>query len=101
MDTKTPVDADAVHQVVSEPRDASNLKIVDERKLDVAAAFLNRFQGDDAEYTATEEKALRWRLDKRLIPILWFNITLGAVDKSTISTAALYVSLSKLCCLID
>lgn len=65
---------------------------VDDKALDVAAAFLNRV--DNTPYAAKEEKALRWRLDKRLIPILWFNITLGAVDKSTISTGALCV-----CCM--
>lgn len=33
---------------------------------------------------------LRWKLDMRLVPILWFNVTLAAMDKVTTSTAALY-----------
>lgn len=61
--------------------------LVDKENLDVAAEFLNGVS--DVSYSAKEEKALRWRLDKRLIPLLWFNVTLGAVDKSTISTGAL------------
>ncbi|KAH8894525.1 MFS general substrate transporter [Thozetella sp. PMI_491] len=61
---------------------------MEDKNLDIAAGFLSRFE--DASYTPQEEKALRWRLDKRLIPILFFNITLGAVDKSTISMGALY-----------
>ncbi|KAL4967091.1 major facilitator superfamily domain-containing protein [Aspergillus stella-maris] len=58
------------------------------KALDVAAVFLE--STEYTAYTQKEEKALRWRLDKRLIPLLFFNVTLGAVDKSTISTGALY-----------
>jgi hypothetical protein len=60
---------------------------VNRKDLDVAAVFLDGVE--DTVYTEKEEKALRWGLDKRLIPLLWFNVTLGAVDKSTISTGAL------------
>lgn len=56
---------------------------------DVAAAYANALEGEGA-YTAKEEKRLRWKLDMRLVPILWFNITLSAMDKVTTSTAALY-----------
>lgn len=56
---------------------------------DVAAAYADRLEGENA-YTRKEEVRLRWKLDMRLVPILWFNVTLGAMDKVTTSTAALY-----------
>ncbi|KAI1333755.1 putative allantoate permease [Xylariaceae sp. FL0016] len=57
---------------------------------DVAAAYTSYFEGADDFYTRKEEKSLRWKLDRRLIPILWFNIILGATDKVSTSTGALY-----------
>ncbi|KAF4628945.1 hypothetical protein G7Y89_g9202 [Cudoniella acicularis] len=56
---------------------------------DIAAAYADRLDGENA-YTRKEEKRLRWKLDLRLVPILWLNITLSAMDKVTTSTAALY-----------
>jgi MFS transporter, ACS family, allantoate permease len=56
---------------------------------DVAAAYANQLQGESA-YTRKEWTRLRWKLDLRLVPLLWFNVTLGAMDKVTTSTAALY-----------
>lgn len=56
---------------------------------DIAAAYANELDGQDA-YTTKEEKRLRWKLDLRLVPILWLNVTLAAMDKVTTSTAALY-----------
>ncbi|KAH6665077.1 putative allantoate permease [Halenospora varia] len=56
---------------------------------DIAAAYADRLEGENA-YTRKEEKRLRWKLDMRLVPILWLNITLSAMDKVTTSTAALY-----------
>ncbi len=56
---------------------------------DVAAAYADALDGENA-YTAAEEKRLRWKLDLRLVPILWLNVTLSAMDKVTTSTAALY-----------
>ena len=44
----------------------------------------------DHQHSRKEETRLRWKLDWRLVPILWFNITLAAMDKVTTSTAALY-----------
>ena len=49
---------------------------------DIAAAYANRLEGEDA-YTDKERKRLRWKVDVRLIAILWFNTTLSAVDKVT------------------
>lgn len=56
---------------------------------DVAAAYADALDGENA-YTAAEEKRLRWKVDLRLVPILWLNVTLSAMDKVTTSTAALY-----------
>ena len=56
---------------------------------DIAASYANQFSGENA-YTRKEETRLRWKLDLRLVPLLWFNVTLGAMDKVTTATAALY-----------
>lgn len=56
---------------------------------DVAAAYTGYF-AENEPYSLKEETSLRWKLDRRLIPILWFNIILGAVDKVATSTGALY-----------
>ena len=60
-----------------------------DRDLDIAAAYASRLEGEGS-YTTKEETRLRWKLDLRLVPILWFNVTLSAMDKITTSTAALY-----------
>lgn len=56
---------------------------------DVAAQYADQLNGDNA-YTKKEETRLRWKIDLRLVPLLWFNVTLAAMDKVTTSTAALY-----------
>lgn len=56
---------------------------------DVAARYANAFANGDT-YSRREAVRLRWKLDMRLVPLLWFNVTLGAMDKVTTATAALY-----------
>ncbi|KAF4121379.1 Allantoate permease [Geosmithia morbida] len=56
---------------------------------DVAAKYANVFT-DGETYSASEWGRLRWKLDLRFVPLLWFNVTLGAMDKVTTATAALY-----------
>lgn len=56
---------------------------------DVAAKYANVFTNGDT-WSPKEWWRLRWKLDARLVPLLWFNVTLGAMDKVTTSTAALY-----------
>lgn len=56
---------------------------------DVAARYANMFSNGDS-YSRGEWNKLRWKLDMRLVPLLWFNVTLGAMDKVTTATAALY-----------
>lgn len=65
-------------------------RIIDteDKGLDVAAGFA-AYLGDEG-YSAKEERRLRWKVDFRLIPILWLNICFGAMDKVSTSTAALY-----------
>ncbi|KIW62037.1 hypothetical protein PV05_02090 [Exophiala xenobiotica] len=58
-------------------------------KEDVAAELAEMFQGGEG-YTSREVWRLRWKLDIRLIPILWFNVLLPAMDKVSHATAALY-----------
>jgi hypothetical protein len=50
------------------------------RDVDIAAAYADRLEGENA-YSRKEEMKLRWKLDWRLVPILWMNVTLGAMDK--------------------
>jgi hypothetical protein len=47
------------------------------------------FEGGQG-YSKEEVWRLRWKLDLRLIPILWFNVLLPAMDKVSHATAALY-----------
>lgn len=58
-------------------------------KEDVAAQLAEMFAGGEG-YTSREVWRLRWKLDIRLIPILWFNVLLPAMDKVSHATAALY-----------
>lgn len=58
-------------------------------KEDVAAQFADMFEGGEG-YTSREVWRLRWKLDIRLIPILWVNVLLPAMDKVSHATAALY-----------
>jgi hypothetical protein len=69
-------------------KDASNMATTT-GDVDVAAKYANQFTGENA-WTLKEWRRLRWKLDMRLVPLLWFNVTLGAMDKVTTATAALY-----------
>lgn len=55
--------------------------------VDVAAKYANQFTGENA-WTMKEWRRLRWKLDMRLVPLLWFNVTLGAMDKVSSAHAA-------------
>ncbi|KAJ5296942.1 uncharacterized protein N7443_007835 [Penicillium atrosanguineum] len=56
---------------------------------DVAAGLAEMFEGGQG-YSKKEVQRLRWKLDIRLIPLLWFNVLLPAMDKVSHGTAALY-----------
>ncbi|KAH7310833.1 MFS general substrate transporter [Stachybotrys elegans] len=86
-DTKTSLTAGEVEETSSiSPGKAVSHAGADE---DVAARYANQFT-DGNSYGIKEWRRLRWKLDLRLVPLLWFNITLGAMDKVTTATAALY-----------
>ena len=56
---------------------------------DVAAGLVQRF-ANEPDYDRVEERRVRLKIDFRLVPFLFLNITLPAMDKITTSTAALY-----------
>ncbi|EWZ49146.1 putative allantoate permease [Fusarium oxysporum Fo47] len=56
---------------------------------DIAAELTAHFAHEPG-YDRDEERRLRWKVDMRLVPILFMNITLPAIDKVTPSTGALY-----------
>lgn len=56
-------------------------------QLDVGAQYAGQLR--DSPYTHEEEVALRWRFDRRILPILFFNVILASVDKTSTSTGAL------------
>jgi hypothetical protein len=60
-------DAEETHSV--------KLGEVAEADVDVAAAYAHHLTGENAY---TRKEATRLKLDLRLVPLLWFNITLGA-----------------------
>lgn len=55
--------------------------------VDVGAAYAQQILDDP--YSRKEEVKLRWRLDRRILPILMFNVILASVDKTSTSTGAL------------
>lgn len=56
-------------------------------QLDIGAQYAGHLR--DSPYTHEEEVALRWRFDRRILPILFFNVILASVDKTSTSTGAL------------
>lgn len=57
---------------------------------DLAADLLAERFTNEPPYDREEELKLRFKLDMRLIPFLFLNITLPAMDKVTPATGALY-----------
>lgn len=76
-------------ETTNDSKDYSEGQVFNHSDADIAAAYADKLDGENA-YTSAEAKRLRWKLDLRLVPILWLNITLSAMDKVTTSTAALY-----------
>jgi hypothetical protein len=68
--------------------DVGDLKMMNPSdQLDVGAQYAGQLR--DSPYTHEEEVALRWRFDRRILPILFFNVILASVDKTSTSTGAL------------
>lgn len=59
------------------------------KRRDVAADLVQKF-ANEPPYDRSEDRKVRFKIDFRLIPFLFLNITLPAMDKITPSTAALY-----------
>ncbi|CZR56543.1 related to DAL5-Allantoate and ureidosuccinate permease [Phialocephala subalpina] len=62
---------------------------IPEASEDVAVAYAGQLDGENT-WTKKEQRRLRWKIDLVLIPIFWFNVTLGAIDKVTTATGAVY-----------
>lgn len=56
---------------------------------DIAATYASQLHGEDL-YTHSQWVRLRWKLNLRLVPLVWFNVTFSAMDKVTTSRATLY-----------
>ncbi|KAL4955575.1 major facilitator superfamily domain-containing protein [Aspergillus filifer] len=61
----------------------------DHNDRDIAAELANKFHGEEA-FTGEEVRRLRWKLDFRIIPLVFLNVVLPAMDKVSHGTAALY-----------
>ena len=62
-------------------------QIEDERYLDLSAHIL---ANTTYEYTESESRAVRRKIDLHLMPVLFFTGMISAVDKIIVSNAALY-----------
>ena len=71
------------------PKTASSSLQPEDVTEDVAAHLAQRFKIGDS-YTRREAMRLRWKIDFRLIPLLFLNVVLPAMDKVSHSTGALY-----------
>jgi hypothetical protein len=58
----------------------SGLVTTDKAKLDVAAEFLLLHEQAYSDYTPAEASRVRWKIDLRLVPMLFVTQTLCAVD---------------------
>lgn len=67
--------------------EADHLKGTIVADLDVAAQYADVLGPDG--YTKSEERSVRWRVDRRVMPILCFNVILASVDKTSTATGAL------------
>lgn len=56
---------------------------------DIAAELADKLQGQGG-FTEKEVRRLRWKLDLRIIPLIFLNVVLPAMDKVSNGTAALY-----------
>ncbi|KAG7816171.1 hypothetical protein KL928_005137 [Ogataea angusta] len=64
--------------------------IVDDPSADKALQFLAEHAGKFEELTPAEEKWAIRKTDLILLPTLFFTATMGAVDKVSLSTAAIF-----------
>ncbi len=77
-------DISAATNTVFEPEHGDIKQTID-GDVDIAAAYADRLEGEDA-YTKKEANRLRWKIELRLMGLIWFNSTIGAIDKVTTGT---------------
>lgn len=57
------------------------------KEVDVGTLYANAARENPP--SPKEETAVRWKIDWRVMPILFFNVVLASVDKTSTSTGAL------------
>lgn len=67
-------------------------KYLVDKNVDLAASYAHRFEGE-ASYTPEEGRKVRWKVDVRLMGMLWFNSTVAAIDKVTTGMLVFILSL--------
>lgn len=72
------------------PLEASSLKGVIINDVSTYEALNLHREALDNELTEEEARALRWKIDLRLMPILCITYALQAIDKNTLSYAAVF-----------
>ncbi|KAK5190992.1 hypothetical protein LTR99_000065 [Exophiala xenobiotica] len=92
MDDIQPEKKNAASETITQDslQNANGLITTDKAKLDVAAEFLVIHEQQYGDYTKEEATRVRWKIDLRLVPMLFVTQTLCAIDKILISNAALY-----------
>ncbi|CDK26345.1 unnamed protein product [Kuraishia capsulata CBS 1993] len=75
---------------VSEMISKEALQVIQTAKADAAAQYLVEFDGKFEPLTPKEEKWAIMKCDLCLIPVLFFTATMGAVDKVSLGTAAIF-----------
>lgn len=76
--------------VISDDDDSNQINHHDDDVPDDEAAKVLRAYDGPAEWTATEERQLRNRVDRRLMPVLCLTYGLQYYDKAMLSQAALF-----------
>ncbi|KAI9728023.1 MAG: hypothetical protein M1834_007837 [Cirrosporium novae-zelandiae] len=88
--------SDTKHEDKVQPQEVTNIesgiisKEFDNHVVDQAAQFLADTDETYAPLTPEQEKKLKRKIDRWMIPMLLFVATLGAVDKVELGTAAIY-----------
>jgi hypothetical protein len=76
IEESRPIEADEGDEYIKKP--------VLSKDVDIGLAYANALDGPGS-YTRAEERTLRWKLDRRIIVIMWLLNTLKAIDKVTTS----------------
>jgi hypothetical protein len=82
MDDIQPEKKNAASETITQDslQNANGLITTDKAKLDVAAEFLVIHEQQYGDYTKEEAIRVRWKIDLRLVPMLFVTQTLCAID---------------------